>query len=84
MSYSLIKRPAPGLAVLASEQHGQQLWTVGKMRGHMRICEVCRRDLRSGVDAFRPMTNGYNRSRRICVSCIDAVTPQSGTDKREP
>ena len=80
MSYALIERPSTGLVRLSSQKHGQQLWTLGKMRGHMRICEVCRRDLRSGDDAYRPMTNGYNRSLRICVSCIDAAMVTGGTE----
>ena len=64
--YEVIFSPADGLMLITHPKHGRQLWARCKMRGHKNSrCAICGAVV--GFEAFRPVTNGYNRMERICI-----------------
>jgi hypothetical protein len=74
MSYKLAKRLAEGVVVLDHPKYGRTMWVTGKTRRSRTRrapnCEICKTELASGMLAWRPLTNGYNRMHRICVVCL--------------
>lgn len=73
-AYALLAKVAVGVARLTHREYGAQLWTVGKIRKRGKRCVTCWNPLAPGCDAYRPITNGYNRMHRICTACIDRAS----------
>jgi hypothetical protein len=58
-----------GLVRIEHPRYGTHLWTGGNVRGASKRCENCRKDLKSGERAFKPLSNGLNRGDRLCPEC---------------
>ena len=67
--YAFVRRLAEGVVGLASS-HGQQLFTLNKLRKRTE-CAVCKGTLLPKDHAYSPITNGYNRMHRICAPCVN-------------
>lgn len=67
-SYRVVERLSEKL-VGVTGPYGRQLWTSQPLRKPNR-CAACRKDMKVGESAFRPMTNGRNRADRICEGCV--------------
>lgn len=52
--------------VVLESKYGTQIWTIVTLRKD-NICEQTKIVLQKGVKAYKPNTNGYNRSHRISV-----------------
>lgn len=63
-SYKYIKAIGDGVVVLKSSECGEQVWTLCKPRKDHQ-CVVAEERIRKGDEAYRPITNGYNRMERI-------------------
>jgi hypothetical protein len=69
-SYFLVEKLNEGLVRLASEEHGQQLFSIRKMR-KPASCANCGTNLSVGDQAFGEVASrAMNRKQRICTSCI--------------
>jgi len=66
--YSFVKRFAEGVVGLTSS-HGQQMFVRSKLR-KPKACALCNVELKTKEQAYRPITNGYNRMHRLCVACV--------------
>jgi hypothetical protein len=75
--YILVKVLSDGLVGLSSEEFGRQLWDRCRTR-KTHECQVCHEWSGVGSQMYRPITNGYNRTHRICEDCVDGpVMPMS-------
>lgn len=81
--YRVIAQVSDGLLRVHSEAHGMQLWTRVKLRKD-HSCEVCKGLMLKGVEAFSPITNGYNRMHRMHRHCFRgaADTPKNTVKTR--
>jgi len=68
----LVKRLAPGIAVLITRRGGQQMWTRVTLRKSC-CCAECQLALSPRDHAFSPLTNDGNRADRLCVECVHAA-----------
>lgn len=68
--YTLVEiiSDADGLVGLSSE-YGRQLWSRCKVR-KQHSCQECEQSFPVGSEMYRPITNGYNRMRRLCENCV--------------
>jgi hypothetical protein len=79
-TYYLDKRLANGIVKLFANGY-RDLWTRGRIRGRDKRCMVTGSVLKSGMQAWRPITNGNNRMDRISdagiaqLESIAAVNP---------
>lgn len=62
--YKYVKAIGDGAIILKSAKHGEQVWTLCKLRKDNR-CVVAEERILKGDEAYRPVTNGYNRMERI-------------------
>ena len=67
--YAVVQRLATGVVVLSSP-YGHQVFSMVKIR-KARACSACGQALVRLALAFRPLTNGNNRTHRICVRCVN-------------
>lgn len=66
--YRIIKKISGFIISTYHPVLGNQYWVLCKMRSHKGdICAVCGRVI--GLEAFRPLGNPRNRSKRICELC---------------
>ena len=65
------------LFLIWNSRYGSQTWaTVRVQKKYSQSpCQICKRPI--GSNAFRPITNGYNRSHRICSTCVDNFVKQN-------
>jgi hypothetical protein len=69
-SYFLVDKLSEGLVRLASEEHGQQLFSIRKLRKPAE-CAVCNAELAVGDRAFGEIASrAANRMQRICAGCV--------------
>ena len=69
MRVLIVKKLVGGLVVLDTF-YGKQIWDRVKMRKEHR-CASCKETIEKGSQAYRPLTNGYNRMDRLCTACIE-------------
>jgi hypothetical protein len=82
--YRIEARLNEGLIRLSHPRYGMMLWnraTIRKSRYGVRRCEECQKPLESGAIAYRPITFGMNRMRRVCEACITAKENGKATSK---
>jgi len=53
---------------------GDLMWTLCCLRKSKR-CFLCDSDLAPKMQAYRPITNGYDRMQRICLTCAERKKP---------
>lgn len=70
--YVVARRLGPKLVALAHPRYGQQLWVMSVSRKPWS-CTCCRGPISKGLDCWRPLTNLYNRMKRICPICLQAL-----------
>ena len=68
MMYRLIKVLSDGIVGLSSE-FGRQLWCICKMH-KQHECQECGQSFPIGAEMYRPLSNGFNRMRRLCKGCV--------------
>ena len=72
-----------GLIGLTDSEFGNQLWARCRMR-KAHICQILKRTIRKGEQAYRPVTNKGNRMRRISESGMRSLAgrfvDESGSD----
>ena len=67
--YTVVDMPGEGLLRVFDTGYGRtRLWHAGRARKPYR-CAICGAARAVGEHAFRPVDNGMDRYRRICVSC---------------
>jgi len=52
-------------------------WARVKLREH-KLCAVCGQDMVPRTEVFRPLDNPLFRAERICVSCMEKLSPPKG------
>lgn len=67
--YKVIKRINEDLVMLSSE-YGIQLFSKVILRKNT-VCEQLGIEINTGNKAYRPTTNGYNRSHRISIIAMN-------------
>jgi hypothetical protein len=68
--YFFVAKLNDGLVRLTSEEYGQQLFSIRKLRKPAE-CVVCNAKLAVGDRAFADATScAANRMQRICVGCV--------------
>ena len=71
MSYLFVYQMGE-MPVLEHISCGVQVWVQTKVRKNQK-CAVCGKNHGVGASLFRPITNGKNRSERICPTCIQGL-----------
>lgn len=61
--------------LLAFDSSGMVWVRVRSRKAHK--CRDCRTDILKGTDTFRPLTNGNNRMRRLCIPCVKAIARET-------
>lgn len=51
------------------------VWSRAKVRKAHQCCQ-CKCDIGKGSWAFLPITNGYDRYKRVCVECMTALAAE--------
>ena len=69
--YKFVSRLGEGIVGLSSS-YGDQMFVRSKIRKN-NSCELCCASLKPGDQAYRPITNGYNRMHRLCVACVQEL-----------
>lgn len=82
-AYHVVHVMSEDAIVLRHRTFGQQLWTLGKIRGRAKECTDCAISIAVGDSAFRPLTNGYNRKERMCTPCIRAIVSAGGRPREQ-
>lgn len=60
--------------IVRSDEYGDQLWCLAKMRTHKQSkCAIC--SLPIGHEGYRPFGNFSNRMRRICMRHSGLIPP---------
>ncbi len=67
--YRVVARRSDNIVVLVHPQYGQAMWTTVVTRKNTK-CETCGVDIPKRSTAWSPLTNGYNRTHRLCVECV--------------
>lgn len=70
-NYKLVEKINDDLFRISSI-YGNQLFTKTTLR-KKNVCAVCLCFLYSNDVAFKPITNGNNRMKRICQTCIEEI-----------
>lgn len=72
-SYTLIERINPNTLRVRSSAGDERLWVACTLRSSAKKaepCIFCKKPV--GAHAFRPITNGVDRGRRMCAECAIA------------
>lgn len=49
------------------------VWKRCTLRSTSKQCQRCRKKLRKGESAYRPLSNGMHRMDRVCGRCMNRV-----------
>ena len=60
-----------GNVLKAIARYAGFVWALCKTRKSHK-CYLCRGDMMKGTMVYRPITNGYDRPKRMCIHCMEA------------